>query len=504
MRGNDVSLRPACADDVAVVFEWRNDPFIVRKGSQQRTVTWTEHCAWFATQLTNPSSRIYLIHVGREPAGQVRFHMEGTSEAEVSLYLLERFTGHGHGVVALQTACWQLFGETQIERVSAFVRADNEPSARAFLKAGFSVAEPDASARQDHIKLRMSRPATVPHNRLTWGAEEAQAAAEAVGSGRWSAGPRVHALETAIAARVGARHAVAVASGLGALRLTLLGVGVRGGDRVLVPAYSCVAVANAVLACGAMPIPVDVQSADWNVDPRDAFLAGNGLAPSAIVAINTFGAPADTLAMQGLGIPVIEDCAHGYSRIDQGVRGAAAIFSFHATKLMGAGEGGMIVTDSDELAARLRDLRDYSDKPPDGTRLNEQMSDIEAAVALCQLHRLSDMLVARERIASVYDAHLTTPEHDTNRYRVPELSSKRMWYRYPVELLQNRAAEMIAHMNRDGICAAEPVTDWRPSGLRHCPVADRAYQYVISLPLYPTLTDTEQKRVLYSFLRFWT
>jgi dTDP-4-amino-4,6-dideoxygalactose transaminase/L-amino acid N-acyltransferase YncA len=504
MSGAEVQLRPAVIEDAATIFQWRNDPFIIAKGTQQRSVTRDEHQAWFTGFLADSTCRMYLIHINREPAGQVRFDGLEGGDAEVSIYLLERFTGRGFGVMALRKACWELFASSCVERVLAFVRTENAPSCRAFKKAGFSLVEANDSSPANHHALAFKRPALVPHNRLTHGEPEAMAAVEAVRSGQWTSGPRVAMLETAIAARVGVRHAVAVASGLGALRLTLLGLGIHAGDKVLVPGYSCVALANAVLACGACPVPMDVCANDWNFDPRDAQNAREAEHPQAVIAVNTFGAPAEIEALRDWDLPVIEDCAHGFVADKPGVRCTAAVLSFHATKLLGAGEGGMVLSDSDELSARIRAWRDYSDQPPDGTRLNEQMSDLEAAVALCQLERLDAMLASRHALAESYHAQLDVPGLAGHCYQLPCVTTGRVWYRYAVELLEAGARELIDHLKRYDIGAAEPICAWRPAGARPCPTADRAYRRVVSLPLYPTLTKLEQDRVIHAFLRYWS
>jgi len=300
---------------------------------------------------------------------------------------------------------------------------------------------------------------------------------------------------------------VAPASGLGAIRLALLGMQIRTGDKVLVPAYSCVALANAVLACGAVPVPVDARETDWNLDPRDAETAFREENPRALIAVNTFGAIAELDAFGEWGIPIIEDCAHAFGTEvtgrPLGGRSTAAALSFHATKLLGAGEGGMLLTDDENLAGHVRSWRDYSDQPPDGTRLNERMTDLEAALALCQVESLNEMLVARSTVAGRYHGSLDVAGLVDNRYRLPSRGENRVWYRYAVELIDIPAAEMVRHLERYGVSAAEPVSAWRPPTARRCPIADRACRSVISLPLYPTISSTEQERVIHAFLSFW-
>ena len=337
----------------------------------------------------------------------------------------------------------------------------------------------------------------VPHNRLTFGEAEARAAAEAVVSGQWACGPRVQALERRLGHRAGRAHSIGVASGLAALRIGLKALGVKHGDEVIVPAYSCVALANAALSLGASPVVADVLD-DWNLDPR-AVAAVRTDRTRAVIAVNTFGAPADVTSLRRLGIAVIEDCAHGFGLgVADGVlggRGDLAVLSFHATKLLGAGEGGAVVTDRADAAEIARAWRDYGNEPPDGTRLNDKLSDVHAAIALCQLERLDEMIAAREARAQRYHARLGPLARRTSAFRLPAWPSSRVWYRYAIELTERNAADVVSAMRRLGVGADRPVTDWRSAGGPACPAADRAYARIVSLPLYPTLRDDEQERV---------
>ncbi len=330
----------------------------------------------------------------------------------------------------------------------------------------------------------------VPHNRLTHGAAERDAVAAVVASGRWSCGPAVERLERDLAARVGRRHAVAVGSGVGALRLALLSLGVGPGDEVIVPAYSCVALANAALACGARPVPADVVPGDWTIDPQAVTATPR---TKALIAVHTFGAAADIKALGGLGVPVIEDCAHGIAAGAMGSLAPIAITSFYATKLIGAGEGGAAMTDDDAVAAFVRRWRDYADQSADGTRLNDKLTEFAAALAGCQLGRLGEFLEARRACAERYGAALA----DIARAGAVALppAGERAWYRYAVEFARLDAAEAIARLAARGIDAAKPVADWARAG-EACPVSARAFQRLVSLPLYPTLGAEEQAAVI--------
>lgn len=339
--------------------------------------------------------------------------------------------------------------------------------------------------------------AIVPHNRLTYGPQEAAAASAAVASGQWAAGPRVAELERAFAARARVEHGVAVASGSAALLLALRAVGVRSGTEVLVPAYCCAAIPNAVLALGARPAPVGVRSNDWNIDPR---AARRVLTPrtAAAVAVHTFGAPAAINDLRELGVPIVEDCSHAFGLdIEQGALGGlgdAAVISLYATKLLAAGEGGVVLTDDAEIAEAVREARDYRDRPAGAERVSAMMTDIEAALGLVQLARLDDMLACRECAAARYDEWLA-PLAECGVLRLPRLDEHRVWYRYAVELLAHEAEEVIAAVDRAGVRCARPISPWSESEPPRCPHARRGLGRLLSLPLYPTLRAEEQRRV---------
>jgi RimJ/RimL family protein N-acetyltransferase len=155
-----VRLRPAAAGDVDLVFGWRNDPFIVARGSSQRTVTRQEHERWFAETLSRSDRLVFIIEHEGVSAGQIRFDRVDEHRCVVSVYLLEKYVGRGLGVDAIRIGCTDILARWSVDAVIACVRQGNDPGRRAFLKAGFVVAassEPACSA--DHHALRLARPA---------------------------------------------------------------------------------------------------------------------------------------------------------------------------------------------------------------------------------------------------------------------------------------------------------------------------------------------------------
>jgi dTDP-4-amino-4,6-dideoxygalactose transaminase len=344
---------------------------------------------------------------------------------------------------------------------------------------------------------------TVPHNRLTYGEAEIDAVAQTVRSGQWAQGPRLRELESALAKMAGVEYAVCVSSGFSALRLSLGALGVQASDTVVVPAYCCVALANVALAWGATPVPSDIESTTWNIDPAEVRKTVAQHRPRAIIAVNTFGMPCEVGDLIVTGVPVVEDCAHAFGlRVGEkwlGSRAQVGVLSFYATKLLGGGEGGAVLTNSREIADYVRTTRDYGDQPAAAYRMNDKMNDLEASLVLVQLGGLPEMIATRERIAGQYLKEFSGQWMD-RIYRLPTNRQPRVWYRFVVEMLTAPAATVVAELQRRGVHAALPVTDWRPAGSPTSPVAERAYRSLVSLPLYPSLTRDEQDFVVKAFL----
>jgi len=325
--------------------------------------------------------------------------------------------------------------------------------------------------------------APVPHNRLTFDQREIDAVAAVIASGNWAGGNVVREMESRFAALAGVKHACATSSGISALRLVLQSLQIGPGDRVAVPAYSCVALPNAVLACGGVPVALDVEKDTWNLSP--AALASEQNLRAAIV-VHNIGLPANFSGVRASGVPLIEDCSHGFGRAGMGSLGDVSMLSLYATKLIGAGQGGVILTNDDLKAAFIRDASDYLDKPMAVHRQRETMSAPEAALALCQLERLRDLLARRDSVAARYNAAFGKTGSTSNR----------VWYRYTITVPD--AASFIAKLEQQGIHAASPVENWCETPL---PVAGRAFREIVSLPLYPTLTEEEQDRAIEAVLK---
>lgn len=253
-------------------------------------------------------------------------------------------------------------------------------------------------------------------------------AGETLASGWWSMGPKVAELEARFSEQMGARHAIAVSSGTAALHLALLAVGCGDGDEVVLPALNFVAAANAVTRTGASPVFCDVVGADdIGLDPNDLAVA-IGPRTRAVIVLHYGGFACDLDAVlqvvDGRGIAVIEDAAHGpgatWRGRHLGTIGQVGCFSFFANKNIPVGEGGMVVTSSDEVADRIRLLRSHGMTTLTWQRhhghastydvveagFNYRIDELRAALATLQLSRLTEANVARLQHARRYRERL--------------------------------------------------------------------------------------------------
>jgi dTDP-4-amino-4,6-dideoxygalactose transaminase len=276
-----------------------------------------------------------------------------------------------------------------------------------------------SSDRHEHGRRRLQ----VPLADLLVDEELLDAVGKALSSGWWSMGPTVEEFEEKFAAFCRSKHAIAVSSGTAALHLALLAAGCKPDDEVILPSLNFVAAANAIAHCGAHPVFCDIVGPmDLNLDPEDVEQA-IGPKTSAILALHYGGFPCDIRAVLNVanrhGLPVIEDTAHAPGASVHGKMcgtfGLAGCFSFFSNKNLAMGEGGMVITDDYEMAARMRLLRSHGMTTLTWARhqghadsydvvargFNYRLDELHAAIGLVQLRRLPEANEARARV----DAH---------------------------------------------------------------------------------------------------
>ncbi|MEX2256338.1 MAG: DegT/DnrJ/EryC1/StrS family aminotransferase [Acidimicrobiia bacterium] len=316
------------------------------------------------------------------------------------------------------------------------------------------------------------------------------AIARVLASGRFLLGPETDAFEAELAGTTGRAHAVAVASGTEALRLSLVALGIVVGDEVIVPALTAVPTAAAVCAVGAVPVPVDVDPDTATIDP-DAARAALTDRTRALLPVHLYGRPA---ALPDLGVPIVEDAAQAHGALDPSAPSAAAAYSFYPTKnLGGVGDGGAVVTDDPAIATAVRLRRAHGLGPGYEHAViagNSRLSEIEAAALRVALVRLDTQTARRREIARRYreaapgmrwqapdDRHVyhlcvvRVPDRDAFRARMPFDTG----VHYPRALTQQSAYAQFA---------------------RHrCPEAEAWAAECVSLPCFPEMSDEEIEAV---------
>jgi perosamine synthetase len=231
-------------------------------------------------------------------------------------------------------------------------------------------------------------------------------------------GAYVRRFEEDFADYCGTKHAIAVANGTVALHVALLALGIGPGDEVIVPDLTFVASANAVTYCGARPVLVDIDPHTWTISPEDV---SRKLTPAtkAIMPVHVYGHPAEMTPLYQLnerhGLHIVEDAAEAHGAEYRGRRtgglGTLATFSFFGNKIITTGEGGMVTTNDDDLAAKMRLLRGQGMDPERRywfplVGYNYRMTNIQAAIGVAQLERIDWFVERRRQVASWYAAHL--------------------------------------------------------------------------------------------------
>jgi len=341
------------------------------------------------------------------------------------------------------------------------------------------------------------------------GEEEIAAVTETLRSGWLTSGPRAAELERRMAEFLDAEHVLALASGTAALHLSLVALGVGPGDEVITSPITWPATANVIVHTGATPVFVDVREDDLNIDPA---LAAAAVTPQTkvILPVDLAGQPADLEPLLELGLPVVEDAAHAaesrYRGRKVGTIADATCFSLYATKNIAAGEGGLIATNRDDVAQAVQDLRQMRrgdgsvyDIPVPGYKAN--LSDVLAAIALCQLDKVEQHREIRQRQFALYDDAVGELDGITPLAR--DARDVHALHLYIVRIDAERAGasrDEYQHALREENISTSihflPVhrlTYYRerfPEQPR-LPVAERAGHEILSLPLSPAHSDDD-------------
>jgi perosamine synthetase len=374
---------------------------------------------------------------------------------------------------------------------------------------------------------RMMIPITKPF----LGEDEARAVTQVLRSGWIVQGPKVAEFERRVAEYVGARHAVATSNCTTALHLALVLCGIGPGDEVIVPSFTFIATANAVCYVGATPVFVDIEPQAYNLDP-DGIEAAITPRTKAIMPVHQIGLAADMDRINAIGhrhgLAVIEDAAPALGASYKGRRvgglGNPTCLSFHPRKVITSAEGGMLLTDDENLANRARILRSHGMSLSDLQRhqaqqvvieeyhdlgYNYRLSDLHAAVGIEQLKKLDIMLARRSQIAARYNEALA----DLDSVQLPFSSADRphSYQSYMICLrprVSHTREQVMQEMLEAGIATRRGVmaSHMEPYYRQRFPevklsVTEIAAQSTLLLPIYTTMTETEQEYVSEHLLR---
>jgi dTDP-4-amino-4,6-dideoxygalactose transaminase len=355
--------------------------------------------------------------------------------------------------------------------------------------------------------------------RLRLGDRIGRAIDRVLAHGHYIMGPEVRELEESLSAFCGAKHTLTCSNGTDALGLILMALGVEPGDAVFCPSFTFAATAEVIVWLGATPVFVDVHQDRFNMDPTSLEAAirtakAHELDPVGVMAVDLFGQPADYDAIEAVcaahDLWLVSDGAQSfgasYKGRNVGTMGVATATSFYPAKPLGCyGDGGAIFTDDDELAGLIRSLRVHgqgADKY-DNVRigLNGRLDTLQAAILIEKLRIFPDEIADRNRIACRYSAELESVA------RVPELIERAtsVWAQYTIGVPAARRDALASALKARGIPTAiyYPVPLHRQTAYRGYPVAgnglpvsERIAHEVISLPMHPYLTESDQDRVI--------
>lgn len=361
---------------------------------------------------------------------------------------------------------------------------------------------------------------SIPLSRPDISEEDIRAVVNVLRSSRLSLGPKLQEFEEAMAEFVGARYAVAVSSGTAGLHLCLLAAGVGQGDELITSPFSFVASANSILYVGAKPVFVDIDASTLNLDVKQAAAKINGNTKG-LLPVHVFGRPCDMQPLLDVtrahSLFVLEDACEAigsrYRGKSVGTFGNAGVFAFYPNKQMTTGEGGMIVSDDEQLATTCRSLRNQGRRQGSGwlehVRLgyNFRMTEMQAALGLSQLGRIFDLMAQRTRVAAWYQEVL----RDCQEVTLPALPPPDItlsWFVYVIVLRNNFTEEcrnrLVGKMREQGIECSNyfpPIHlqpyfverfGYRPGDF---PVTEHVASRTIALPFYPRLARDDVERV---------
>lgn len=364
----------------------------------------------------------------------------------------------------------------------------------------------------------------IPYGRQTIEEDDIQAVVDVLRSDYLTTGPKIAEFEKMVADYVGAKYAVAISNGTSALHAACFAAGIQPGDEVITTPLTFAASANCVLYCGGTPVFADVDPKTYNIDPEDIRRKITDKT-KAIIAVHLAGQPCDMDEIHKIAkehdLLVIEDGAHALGSVYKGKKVGTlsdmTTFSFHPVKPITTGEGGMIVTDNEQFYQKMMLFRSHgitreenlmtrNDGPWFYQQLdlgyNYRITDIQCALGCSQMKKLDRFLARRKQIVARYNEAFADCENIITPYQLPETESG--WHLYIVQVKNCDRRKVFEALREQGIAANVhyiPVymhPYYQEHGYKdvHCKNAEEIYSHIITLPLYPALTEEQQKFVI--------
>lgn len=368
----------------------------------------------------------------------------------------------------------------------------------------------------------------IPYGRQWIDEDDIQGVIDVLRSEWLTTGPKVDEFEQAVATFTGAKYAVAVSSGTAALHAAMFAIGIEDGDEVIVPTITFAATANCILFQGGVSVFTDVEPDTLLIAPSEI---EEKITPrtKAIIAVDYAGHPADYDSLRQIadnhGILLVADACHSigatYKGGQVGTLADISVFSYHPVKHITTGEGGMVVTDNEEYARKVRLFRNHGITTDHRQRVekatwfyemvdlgyNYRISDFQCALGLCQLRKLPQWILRRQEIAARYSEAfmnceyvrpLSVGNYVTHAYHLYVI-------RLPFDKLSVDRAMLFSKLREEGIGVNvhyipvhlhpyyQKKTGTKP-GL--CPVAEKAYEEILSLPIFPQMSDNDVDTVI--------